>query len=172
MFFIFSSRKLQRRAEFFKNSLRIPTGIPSEKQLNSDSHMINFSNEVSTTVSFISEIEGPPSRFSSLSSSLDIPSENETSLIENQENNVVIAPILDIKECQDLNIFVPENRRITFSKLPDYTDSKELETVLTNSASENDCDSLDNENVNPNELENYYDSKIGVLQHGRCNHIR
>ena len=133
--------------------------------------MINFSNELSTTVSFISEIEGPSSRFSSLSSSLDIPSENETSLIGNQENNVVIAPILDIKECQDLNIFVPENRRITFSKLPDYTDAKELETVLTNSASKNDCDSLDNENVNPNELENYYDSKIGVLQHGRYNHI-
>ena len=102
-----------------------------------------------------------------MSSSLDIPSENETSLIENQENNVVITPILEIKECQDLNIFVPKNRRITFSKLPDYTDAKELETVLTNSASKYDFDSLDNENVNPNELENYYDSKIGVLQHGR-----
>ena len=131
--------------------------------------MINFSNEVSTTVSFISEIEGPSSRFSSLSSSLDIPSENETSLIENQENDLVIASILDIKECQDLNIFVPENRRITFSKLPDYTDAKELETVLTDSASKNDCDSPDNENVNPNELESYYDSKIGVLQYGRFN---
>ena len=126
--------------------------------------MINFRNEVSTTVSFVSEIEGPPSRFSSLSSSLDIPSENETSLIENQENNVVIPSILDKRECQDLNIFVPENRRITFSKLPDYTDAKEVET---NSASGNDCDSLDNENFSPNELENYYDSKIGVLQHGR-----
>ena len=128
---------------------------------------IFHSTEVSTTVSFISEIDAPPSRFSSLSSSLDIPSENETSLIENQENNVVITPILEIKECQDLNIFVPKNRRITFSKLPDYTDAKELETVLTNSASKYDFDSLDNENVNPNELENYYDSKIGVLQHGR-----
>ena len=126
--------------------------------------MINFSNEVSTTVSFISEIEGPSSRFSSLSSSLDIPSENETSLIENQENNVVIPSILDKKECQDLNIFVPENRRITFSRLLDNTDAKELET---NAASENECDSLDNENISPNELENFYDSKIGVLQHGR-----
>ena len=129
--------------------------------------MIHFSNEVSTTVSFISEIEGPSSRFSSLSSSLDIPSENETSSIENQENNVVIPSILDKRECQDLNIFVPENRRITFSKLPDYTDAKELETVLTDSASKNDCDSLVNENISPNELEDYYDSKIGVLQHGR-----
>ena len=126
--------------------------------------MINFRNEVSTTVSFISEIEGPSSRFSSLSSSLDIPSENETSLIENQENNVVIPSILDIKECQDLNIFVPENRRITFSRLLDNTDAKELET---NAASKNECDSLDNENISPNELENFYDSKIGVLQHGR-----
>ena len=131
------------------------------------SHVINFSNEVSTTVSFISEIEGPSSRFSSLSSSLDIPSENETSSIENQENNVVIPSILDKRECQDLNIFVPENRRITFSKLPDYTDAKELESVLTNSGAKNDCDSLDNENISPNELENFYDSKIGVLQHGR-----
>ena len=122
--------------------------------------MINFRNEVSTTVSFISEIEGPPSKFSSLSSSLDIPSENEINLIE------VLPSILDIKECQDLEGFIPEQRRITFSKLPDYTDNKELETVLTNSANKNDCDSLDNENVNPNELENYYDSKIGVLQHG------
>ena len=131
------------------------------------SHVINFSNEVSTTVSFISEIEGPSSRFSSLSSSLDIPSENETSSIENQENNVVIPSILDKRECQDLNIFVPENRRITFSKLPDYTDAKELESVLTNSGAKNDCDSLVNENISPNELEDYYDSKIGVLQHGR-----
>ena len=130
-------------------------------------HMISFSNEVSTTVSFISEIEGPPSRFSSLSSSLDIPSENEINLIEDQEKTVVLPSILDIKECQDLEGFIPEQRRITFSKLPDYTDNKELETVLTNSASKNGCDSLDNENVNPNELENYYDSKIGVLQHGR-----
>ena len=131
------------------------------------SHVTNFSNEVSTTVSFISEIEGPSSRFSSLSSSLDTPSENETSSIENQENIVVIAPVSGIKECQDLNIFAPENRRITFSKLPDYKDAKELETVQTNSAGKNDCDSLDNENISPNELENFYDSKIGVLQHGR-----
>ena len=129
--------------------------------------MIHFSNEVSTTVSFISEIDGPQSRFSSLSSSLDIPSESETSSIENQENNVVIPSILDKRECQDLNIFVPENRRITFSKLPDYTDAKELESVLTNSGAKNDCDSLDNDNISPNELENFYDSKIGVLQHGR-----
>ena len=79
---------------------------------------------------------------------------------------MVIPSILDKRECQDLNIFVPENRRITFSKLPDYTDAKELETVLNNSAGKNDCDSLDNENISPNELENFYDSKIGVLQHG------
>ena len=93
--------------------------------------LFNFSNEVSTTVSFISEIDAPTSRFSSLSSSLDIPSENKTGLIENQENNSVIPTILDTKECQDLDIFVPEKQRITFSKLPDYTDVKELETVLT-----------------------------------------
>ena len=128
----------------------------------------NFSNEVSTTVSFISEIDAPPSRFSSLSSSLDIPSENEIGLRENQENNSVIPAMLDTKECQDLDIFVPEKQRITFLKLPDYTDVKELETDLE---SKNDCNSMENENLNPNELEDYYDSKIGVLQHGRYNHI-
>ena len=142
---------------FFKKSLRILTEIPLEKKLNSN---FNFSNEVSTTVSFISEFDAPLSRFSSLSSSLDIPPENEISLIENQEKNVVLPSIFDIKQYQDLEGFISEKRRITFSKLPDYTDVKELET-------DSDCDSIDHENVNPNELENYYDSKIGVLQHGR-----